>query len=649
MSILRSVSKRLSKIIHQARKWIDRQSKLQADSTKLNTFVAWVNRSTDQVKELILLVRERLALLLEKADQWARPRIAVFIKKTQTATDQISKTLSRIAKPVSAEVRKRGEGFLAWVTPITRQFWDRVSAGAGRLVGAVWARLNPILSRLQRNVNQMLRDFYYPILTQVTVPYLMLALLVGLGGTYLVTQVVFDSQEERFTNQLIETALLTQESLVREEGQMLETLRLISNIQGVAQSVDEGNVQNLRGLILPIAYNSGIDAAIILDRNGASVLGLKLHTVEQSFAPFLGTSSLGSMGFVRNVLQSVRDELGDKFAGIVTTPDGDYFFLAGPIQDEDGRLVGAVLIGKSLENLTQLLREQAHGQVSIYLVDGAPLATTFTEPEMVEPGRVQELLAMQEEGSFQRAVESSGITYNELLSALEVRSGETVGLLGVALPTSFIAETSVVTREGAFGVVSFTLLVIGTIGFYVAGRITRPIQELRRAAMKVASGDLAVRVPDTRPDEVGVLTHSFNQMVDSLSRTQQELLDAYDRTIEGWARAVDLRDHRTEGHSRRVADLAVELGEAMGLKVEELENLRRGALLHDIGKIAVPDTILLKKGKLTAGERKIMQQHPIYGRNFLSNIEFLKPAAHIPYCHHEKWDGSGYPQGLKGT
>jgi putative nucleotidyltransferase with HDIG domain len=137
-------------------------------------------------------------------------------------------------------------------------------------------------------------------------------------------------------------------------------------------------------------------------------------------------------------------------------------------------------------------------------------------------------------------------------------------------------------------------------------------------------------------------------MVDSLNKSQKELISTYNKTIEGWARALDLRDHETEGHSRRVADLSVELAAYMGLKGEELEHIRRGALLHDIGKIAIPDSILLKEGKLTEIEISQMRQHPVYAQMFMGEIEFLKPAMDIPVSHHEKWDGSGYPKGLRG-
>ncbi|NMC80805.1 MAG: GAF domain-containing protein, partial [Chloroflexi bacterium] len=134
-----------------------------------------------------------------------------------------------------------------------------------------------------------------------------------------------------------------------------------------------------------------------------------------------------------------------------------------------------------------------------------------------------------------------------------------------------------------------------------------------------------------------------------VQHANEELIQAYDTTLEGWARALELRDQETEGHSKRVAALTLRLAQAAGIKNETLDHVRRGALLHDIGKMGIPDSILLKPGPLTPEERTIIEKHPVYAYQLLSPIAYLQPALEIPYCHHEKWNGSGYPRGLKGT
>jgi PAS domain S-box-containing protein len=133
-----------------------------------------------------------------------------------------------------------------------------------------------------------------------------------------------------------------------------------------------------------------------------------------------------------------------------------------------------------------------------------------------------------------------------------------------------------------------------------------------------------------------------------LQRSTAELILAYDTTIEGWARALELRDQETEGHTKRAVEMTLRLARAMGMDEDALVHVRRGALLHDIGKMSIPDGILLKNGPLSEEEWQIMRRHPVSAFDMLYPISYLRPALDIPYCHHERWDGTGYPRGLKG-
>ena len=137
-------------------------------------------------------------------------------------------------------------------------------------------------------------------------------------------------------------------------------------------------------------------------------------------------------------------------------------------------------------------------------------------------------------------------------------------------------------------------------------------------------------------------------LLSTLESANQELRVAYDATIEGWAHALEIRDKETEGHSRRVARLTVDVAREFGFSEAELVHIRRGVLLHDIGKMGIPDNILHKPGPLDEGEWAVMQEHPYYAYEMLKDIDYLKPALKIPHFHHERWDGSGYPEGLKG-
>jgi putative nucleotidyltransferase with HDIG domain len=132
------------------------------------------------------------------------------------------------------------------------------------------------------------------------------------------------------------------------------------------------------------------------------------------------------------------------------------------------------------------------------------------------------------------------------------------------------------------------------------------------------------------------------------ARLYVNITQAYDTTLEGWARALDLRDVETQDHTRRVIEMTLRMAREMHVPEADLVHIRRGALLHDIGKLGIPDDILFKPGPLDEDEWKVMRQHPVYARHLLSNITYLLPAMDIPYYHHERWDGAGYPLGLTG-
>ena len=138
-------------------------------------------------------------------------------------------------------------------------------------------------------------------------------------------------------------------------------------------------------------------------------------------------------------------------------------------------------------------------------------------------------------------------------------------------------------------------------------------------------------------------------LFDQLQHSNEELTHALDATLESWVRILDIRNRETQGHTERLIDLSLKLARHIGLREDELMNIRRGALLHDIGMMRIPDTVLLKPGTLNSEEWEEVKQHPIYASQMISSISFLRPCIDIPYCHHERWDGSGYPRRLRGT
>ena len=157
--------------------------------------------------------------------------------------------------------------------------------------------------------------------------------------------------------------------------------------------------------------------------------------------------------------------------------------------------------------------------------------------------------------------------------------------------------------------------------------------------------ELQVRIQNmTRLNRYRLLIEQRHEM----EKLHHDVLITYDKTIEGWSRALDLRDKETEGHTQRVTQMTLQLARSVGFDEDALLQIKRGSLLHDVGKLGIPDSILLKPGPLTEAEWVIMRLHPVYAYEWLSVIEYLYVAMEIPYCHHEKWDGTGYPRGLKG-
>jgi len=138
------------------------------------------------------------------------------------------------------------------------------------------------------------------------------------------------------------------------------------------------------------------------------------------------------------------------------------------------------------------------------------------------------------------------------------------------------------------------------------------------------------------------------RIIQELQRANLELLHAYDATIDGWMRALELKDIHTGHHTLRVTELSLTLARIAGIENDKFIHLRRGAILHDIGKIGIPDAILNKPGPLTEAESTLMKLHPQFGYDMLAPLDFLRPALDIVYGHHENWDGTGYPRGLKG-
>jgi putative nucleotidyltransferase with HDIG domain len=485
---------------------------------------------------------------------------------------------------------------------------------------------------------------------KIILPYIVLALLLAVGAAFIGTRVVFDSIEERFVNQLIEAGKLSSEWMVKEESRLLETQRFLAHADGVPEAIQAGDAEKLRTLAFPVAVNSAEEAIEILNISGTTLLSMHHRTGGnvEDYEFSRGDETFRQVDAVQKSVAGQTDALGDKYAFVLQTRWGQYLYVSGPIDDAKGKPIGVVLVGKSLNTLVRQIREATLAQITLYSSEGQPVATTLLQSQPLDAAIAARTLAQKDMQSFERDLVASDIDHVEIVGAWQVRHGSDLGLMGVAFAKNFLVRVSQNTWVQVLVSIFVALFLVVAIGYFVSNRIARPLLQLEQATAQVAQGDLKVQVHSAGSDEVAMLAQRFNQMVVSLDRSKTDLIAAYDTTLDGWVRALDLRDHTTTGHSKRVVDLTVGLARRMHIDGSQLEHIRRGALLHDIGKMATPDQVLSKPGRLTDAEWEIMRQHPVHAATMLHGISYLEPASDIPSLHHERWDGTGYPRGLKG-
>jgi len=499
----------------------------------------------------------------------------------------------------------------------------------------------------------------WPIRFKITLPYLILSIVIAIGITILFTRIVLETVDERFNNQLYEAGKLASGAMVTLENRQLETMRLLAYTDGLADAVQNYDVEQLRTLALGIVVNNQVGSVEFLDLSGNLVLSIrqKQSGNNQEYVYVQGGAPIFSdLPIVQKVLAGQSDDAGNKFASYVKIEGMDYFYISGPIKDASKNSVGVILVGTPLVSVVNELRSATLAQVTLYDLSGNVIISTFPEEPMVQPlenSLAQEILAQQDSESYRRnssrrELASSGLTYGEILGPWETRDGQDLGLLGSAMVENVLITASLPTRGWIAALVFLTVVMVVLIGLNLSTRLTQPLVKLMQASKAVASGNLDVQVPRESNDEIAILASSFNTMVQNLQQSHEEMLETYDSTLEGWAKALELRDKETSGHTVRVTELTLRLARMIHIPEEQIVHVRRGAMLHDIGKMGIPDHILLKPGPLTDEEWVIMRQHPVYAFEMLKKIPYLVPALDIPYSHHERWDGRGYPLQLKG-
>jgi len=485
---------------------------------------------------------------------------------------------------------------------------------------------------------------------KIIAPFIVVVLFIGVFGTSVVMRQASDTAAAEFDSSLLRANLLANDHLALLETERLAELRAATDTVGVADAVTAHGHARLDNLLQPIQANAKPARIVmrVLDTGGAELLALPQLWADRA----AGSSQLdyAANPTVKRVLAGAADGLGDRYVFLATEPAGPMVYWAGPIRGSGGLVVGAVLLGQSLADITQGILQAEAGQdsqssaLAFYAPDGEALISSLPVTPPL-PQTVQGLVADRQAVRSMQPL--SGHRYGVLFTDWTMRNTQ-LGYLAVALPADRL-ETSL-NQIKALLILVFVIAALLTLllGGVLARRISRPIERLVASTRSVAAGDLSHRARVTGRDEIGYLANSFNDMTASLEAKTQALEESYFASMEALARAIDARDPSTFGHSARVAAISLELADAMRLTPSERQALRRAALLHDIGKIGVDDRILQKAGGLSRTEMVEVREHPLTGYDMLKGLPFLQHSLTGVRHHHERWDGTGYPDRLKG-
>ena len=363
---------------------------------------------------------------------------------------------------------------------------------------------------------------------KIILPYIFLALSLGVGAIVLVTRILNLSAEARFVNQLVDSGQQATDAVVRVEMDLLEVLRLIANTEGVAAATAAGDSEALRSITLPVVFNANIDYAAILGQEGISLLAMRKGPESSigEYETLKGETFYADWDALAQSLAANPDDIGDKYVGLERVLLGEeqkaLFFVAGPIRNTSGQTVGAVLVGTYLDTLVTNLSAQAGANVSIYdLNQGLLLDSTLEpdDPHKLTLAATDLALVRAEEGekSHTRGLEVIGTPYQEVLTPLTARQGSVeLAVMGISLRDAGLQN---IASEYVFQVARYAavaLVFVLAVGLLISNAITQPLVEVARATEKLAAGNLDTIVAIRSSDEVGLVARNFNALVQGL-------------------------------------------------------------------------------------------------------------------------------------
>jgi len=446
-------------------------------------------------------------------------------------------------------------------------------------------------------------------------------------------------------------------SILRDISEHLEAeRRLLQERERARQYLD------VAGVMLLVLETDG--RVSLINRKGAQMLGFTEEEIigRNWFDDFIPDRLRGSVRTVFTRLMAGEITPVEHHENPVLTRDGTERLVAWNntlIRDEGGRIIAALSSGEDITERA-LAQEQARSRLEhlaalheIDLVISASLDLRVTLAQLLDHIAEQfhvdaaDVLLLNRhtqtlEYAAGRGFRAGGIKDSRLklgegiagIAALERRSIRIPDLLD---PASGFVRAPLLEGEGFVAYYVVPLMAKGRVQGVLEALHRSPLSldEEQQGFLEALAAQAAIAIDNAT-------------LFEDLQRSHSAITLAYDATLEGWAHALDLRDRVTERHTERVTEMTVRLARALDMSEENLVHLRRGSLLHDIGKIGIPDTILRKAGPLTPEEWETMRRHPRLAFEMLQPIAYLRPALDIPYCHHEHWDGTGYPRGLKG-
>ncbi|MEW6107845.1 MAG: PAS domain S-box protein [Nitrospirota bacterium] len=414
-------------------------------------------------------------------------------------------------------------------------------------------------------------------------------------------------------------------------------------------------------MILVISVDGNVD---LINRKGCEMLGYPEKEIigRNWFDTFIPVRLRDEVKGIFVKLMAGEIDLVGYFETPVLTKDGEERMIAWHntlLKDENGKVSAALSSGeditarKQAEELARHRLKRLSALHSIDMVINSSLDLQVTLNEFLEQVISQlnvdaadvlllnpysQMLEFAARKGFRSpAIKQPSIRIGEGIAGKAAMERNSISIPDLSEESSLCKRTNLLRQEGFVAYYAIPLIakgqVKGVLEIFNRSPLTFDPEWLNFFEALAARAAIAI---------------DNATLFEDLQRSNIELSIAYDATLEGWAHALDLRSKETEQHTERVTEMTLRLARAMGMSDKELMNVRRGALLHDIGKIGIPDGILLKPGPLTDEEWDIMHRHPVYAFEMLLPIAYLRPALDIPYCHHERWDGTGYPRGLKG-